>query len=150
MPRRLILSVTVLLFMQLAFCQDEFIGKWKIESIGNKTELQFEHYDDKYMIGIGDNFITQDVDINVNENSISIPVFFELCDSFRYVKNEDGTIDLYTNGDLKIDIFGSVVDNIKSLENINSVTDEAMDKLIESILDAFKTVPIMRFRKISD
>lgn len=142
----IVLLITTCLFSLSA--KDVFIGDWELELIGNSEKWYFSHDEKDTFVTISGQTFKQNIVIDQRKKTIEIPVLTELADSYNYLVNEDGTIDLYVPGEFNIDFASSLTQNLNVENAQNSVTADAYEKLILIMEKAMHEIPIIRLRKI--
>ncbi|MCQ2579878.1 MAG: hypothetical protein MJ159_04205 [Treponemataceae bacterium] len=141
-----VLIITFCLFSLSA--KDVFIGNWELEILGSSEKWIFTHDDTASSITANNRTIKQRIVIDETEQTIVIPLLTELADSFSYVLNEDGIIDLYVPGEFNVDFSAFLTQNLDVENAQNSVTADAYKKLIIAMEKAMHDIPIIRLRKI--
>jgi hypothetical protein len=128
----------------IAFSQDFPVdGKWKLQIIGTTEEFLIEINDTTWTFESNNNKIPQIITIDNDRKTIIIPLFTGLAD-YYFFEIKDGYIDLTAGGKFNFPILDSIRTGMTSLEGINDLTDEFVEKIITEMEAAFFKVPIMR------
>lgn len=152
--RKIIILIILLNLTFFIFPQNLLIGKWAIEIIGveeeNNEKMTIEFIDDKNLI-IFDNKkeIRQFYKLDQEQQTIEIPIFSALVEKFKF-EITDNKFDLYPEGEYNFPLKDVLIESLKIKDkNINSVTKDAFNILIDEIIKAFNKIPLIRGYKIN-
>lgn len=151
--QKLIILITLLNLTFLIFSKNLLIGKWTIEIIGVKQDdnekMIIEFIDDNNLIIFNNNNeIKQLYKLDQENQIIEIPIFHALVEKFKYVVIEN-KFDLYPEGEYNIPLKDVLIESLDVKDkNINSVTEDAFNILIEEVIKAFNKIPLIRGYKI--